>query len=506
MKKVLVGSPIHQKPEILEEFLYSLEHLDSAGIMLDYYFIDDNTAPGSSRLLQDFQQKTPRTLIQPSSFSDYYAKDDATHYWNEHLVWKVAGFKDSIISHAAENEYDYLFLVDSDLLLYPETIRHLIAQDKDIISEVFWTKWQPYAMEQPQVWLSDEYTQYRKGRNEELSPEESNTRFHEFINQMKVPGQYEVGGLGACTLLSLNALKKGVAFKEIPNLSFWGEDRHFSIRAAALGLSLWADTCYPPYHIYRDSDLGGTEAFFRKVHRKPRIKVIEKPKITLSMVVKNEENRYLKDVLKHHAPCIDYAVIINDGSTDRTADICREGLSGVPHLIVHNVESRFSNEITLRRQQWEETIATDPGWILSLDADEMLETGFCPDLRKLTQSKDYELFSFRLFDFWSETHYREDPMWRAHQFYRPFLLKYKRDFPYQWKESALHCGRFPENIFQQPNGLSSIRIKHFGWAREADRVAKYERYRKLDPDYLYGVKEQYESILDPHPNLIEWSD
>src|SRR5690606_16148011 len=48
-----------------------------------------------------------------------------------------------------------------------------------------------------------------------------------------------------------------VSFSEIKNLSFWGEDRHFCIRAAALGLSLYVDTNYPAYHIYRESDLEG---------------------------------------------------------------------------------------------------------------------------------------------------------------------------------------------------------------------------------------------------------
>ena len=41
-------------------------------------------------------------------------------------------------------------------------------------------------------------------------------------------------------------------------------------------------------------------------------------KLTLSMIVKNEENRYLERALKEHKKYIDSAVIIDDGSTDRT--------------------------------------------------------------------------------------------------------------------------------------------------------------------------------------------
>ena len=82
-------------------------------------------------------------------------------------------------------------------------------------------------------------------------------RRQHFLNQLKRPGIYEVGGLGACTLISRKAIKLGVSFSQIPNLSFWGEDRHFCIRAAALGLKLYVNTRYPAYHIYRESDLKG---------------------------------------------------------------------------------------------------------------------------------------------------------------------------------------------------------------------------------------------------------
>ncbi len=270
-KKVLIASPVHQKPEILGAFLYSLEQLQQEDIAFSFHFIDDNNSPVSSALLQKFQERNQSVLIEKSTYQDEYVKDGVTHYWNEHLVWKVAGFKNSIIQSAKEQNVDYLFLVDSDLLLYPQTIKHLLQQKKDIISEVFWTRWQPNTIEQPQVWLYDEYIQYQKQRGENLLDEQITIRFNEFLAKLRVPGVYEVGGLGACTLLSREALQKGVNFEQIPNLTFWGEDRHFCIRAAALGLALHVDTQYPAYHIYRDEDLAGIPEFFNKVLGKVKI-------------------------------------------------------------------------------------------------------------------------------------------------------------------------------------------------------------------------------------------
>ncbi|MBF8263352.1 MAG: Glycosyltransferase involved in cell wall biosis [Parachlamydiales bacterium] len=222
------------------------------------------------------------------------------------------------------------------------------------------------------------------------------------------------------------------------------------------------------------------------------------------MVVRNEANRYLRRVLEKARMYIDEAVIIDDASTDRTPEICQEVLQNVKLHLIKNSVSKFGNEVLLRKQQWEETIKTNPQWILNLDADEMFENKFKHEVKNLIAMPNADAFFFRLYDFWSEKHYRSDRFWCAHQAYRwLFLLRYQPDAPVRWPDSAQHCGRFPILPFQCPK-KSSLRIKHYGWANEEDRLAKYNRYKKLDPDAKYGWKEQYESILDLNPNLIVW--
>ncbi|WP_340394836.1 glycosyltransferase [Paenibacillus sp. FSL E2-0177] len=519
--RVLIGSPIHQKPNVLREFLNSLLRLNIEQIELDFHLIDDNDDEESSRLLQEFKSKGEHIFIQSSGFNDVYIRNDTTHYWNSDLVWKVANFKNLMINRAQTLNYDYLFLIDSDLILHPATLRHLIGTNKDIISEVFWTQWQPDTMFQPQVWMHDEYNQWEILPGEKLQPEEINRRFHEFIAKLRNPGIYEVGGLGACTLISQHAIKAGVSYNQIRNISYWGEDRHFCIRAAALGIPLFVDTHYPALHLYRDSDLNKVEDFIREttgvkaesaptpieensneVAAAPITK--KRPKLTLTMVVKNESGRFLRQVLEEHRKYIDEAVIIDDGSTDNTAAVCLEALEGIPVHLVHNTESKFSNEIELRKQQWEEVLKTNPEWILSLDADEIFEASFAENIDTLLYADGVDLFCFRLYDLWNANHYREDTYWRSHLNYRPFLLRYKEDFNYVWNESPQHCGRFPENIFELSHQLSNLRLKHLGWSKAEFRLEKYLRYMLLDPDGKYGWKEQYMSILDEQPHLIPW--
>ncbi|MBN8211149.1 glycosyltransferase [Bacillus sp. NTK071] len=511
-KRVLIGCPVHQKPHILELFLTSLSRLSTQNIEISFLFIDDNVDVESINLLSEFNHQTGNVRIVSSHTKDNYHRNDITHQWSEQLVWKVADFKNQIIETARKDKYDYLFLIDSDLLIHPETIQNLIKANKNIISEVFWTKWQPESSPQPQVWMTDEYNQWHQKRGENLSDEEVQRRYSEFIKMMKEPGIYQVGGLGACTLISAAALVSGVNFNPIYNLTFWGEDRHFCIRAASLGFSLYVDTHTPAFHIYRESDIEEGINFLQETKRSPTVEKQVQfakrnlPSITLSMIVRNESDKYLRKVLQEHAHYIDQAVIIDDGSTDDTVQVCLDTLKDVKVHMIENQTSKFLNEVELRKQQWKETIKVEPDWILNLDADEIFESRFKNEVHNLLENNTSDVISFRLFDFWNESHYREDFYWNAHLTYRPFLMKYRKDLNVTWKETTVHCGRFPDNIFSLPNSISNLRLKHLGWMKVKDRIEKFNRYMEHDPEGKYGSFDHYLSILDEHPNLVEWKE
>lgn len=499
--KILIASAVRQKPQILREFLASLKELDRTGILTNCLFVDNNDSPDSSEMLKNFRLDGSIVYLASEQPAEAYCCSEETHYWNNNLIWKVAAYKDFILQYALDNNYSHVFMIDSDLVLHPLTLKHLLNTQKDIVSEIFWTKWTPDAQELPQVWLEGQYSQALP-----------------FLEQIKKPGLYEVGGLGACTLISRTALSKKVSYSKISNVDYWGEDRHFCIRAVVLGLRLFVDTHYPAFHIYRDSDLAGVAEYktrnttdiappsknYGRIgnwHRKSSGNTL-----TLSMIVKNEGDRYLAKVLRHARQYIDAAVIIDDASKDDTVDICLKELDGIPLNLIRRKRSGFSNEYRLRQQQWRETIKTKPDWILALDADEMFEDKIISEIQKLINQDECDVFAFRLYDFWDETHYREDQLWCAHKSYRPFLVRYVPDFQYKWKETPQHCGRFPYNLTDFAIAASPVRIKHFGWIRPEERARKYKRYLKLDPKGLYGIKEQYDSILDISPNLIKWEE
>lgn len=509
--KILVGSPVFQKPDILKAFLSSLKKLNHGENTIDYLFVDDNVDKESCRQLAEFQRDLSEVMVLKGNDRSSYRCDEESHYWNDSLMFRVAEYKNTIIQFAIEHEYDELFFVDSDLILHPNLILHLESRQKEIVSEIFWSMWHQNMPLEPNVWLFDEYDLVPKHLGEIVDEPEAVIRQNQFLDQLKNPGLYEVGGLGACTLIKRSALLSGVSFAPIKNLTIHGEDRFFCIRAAVLGIELYVDTCYPAYHIYRETDLAGVSDYVKQneitqQESNRNVTASHGSRVTLSMIVKNEQERYLSRVLKSLVGHIDEAVIIDDASTDNTILICKEILGGIPLHIITNKESMFANEVSLRKLQWAETIKTNPDWILNLDADEVIEPKFWEKTPSVLDNPDFERCGFRLYDMWSETQYREDDLWNAHRHTDTYLLRYRPDFQYQWKNTPQHCGRFPANCDTFLGSDENFRIQHLGWAREVDRQAKFKRYRLLDPQAVYGSRKQYESILDKSPNLIAWQN
>jgi hypothetical protein len=634
MHTILIGAPVRQDSAILREFLRSLGELDTAGLQVEFAFVDDNVEAASSELLREFATRHPTVLLHGGDAPEVYQKDEYGHVWNDELIWKVARFKDSLLAHARLRGHDGVFLIDSDLVLHPATLQQLIAQGVDIVSEVFWTRWAPHLPDRPQVWLRDQYTMHLQRRDEVLDGDEIERRKQQFFQQLLRPGLHPVGGLGACTLISRRALLAGASFAAIPNLGFWGEDRHFCIRAGVLGLELHAETSYPPVHVYRASELAKVEPFraehavqrrrvdairtfraaiaawgtthyltmrgdeghehfgpalrgqlaaaapawlettrkaktvtrthvvwvaeqdlddggiqiggtlvregtfagtpfrddlgvlatmhcggdgtwriddlqLQRVNETLAVPVVRKThgnRVLLSMLVKNEADRFLPEVLRAAANYVDQVLIVDDGSTDDTVAVCERILRGKPHRIVQLGESTFHDEHRLRRMQWELARAERPDWILCLDADELFESRMARELRPLVDQNSHDAIAFRLYDFWDARHYRDDPLWRAHRSFRPFLVRNLPTLGDAFHERAQHCGRWPQTVEQLRTATSDLRLKHLGWARAADRHRKYERYRQLDPDGRHGSLAQYASILDPQPNLVRWEE
>lgn len=228
--RILIGAPVRQDETTFKLYLDSLKALNTEGLEVEFLFMLHD-----SEHLKEFLNSTDYVEFFADSA---YLKDARTHHWTTENLTDVTLMK-NILLVTASDSYDAFFLVDSDLILHPETLQQLAKADKPIVSNVFWTRWQPNTEEMPNAWNYDQYS---------FLPGE--------LERWKEPGLYPVGMSGACILIKREVIEAGVNYSPIYNVShsLW-EDRAFCIRAACAGFQIYMDTTYPAKHLYRESDV-----------------------------------------------------------------------------------------------------------------------------------------------------------------------------------------------------------------------------------------------------------
>ena len=269
---ILVASPVRQPPAVLEAFLAGLAGLrPPEGQELRYMFVDDCDDPRSGALLERWRPAGGRRRVVVWRLEEpgprpAFRRDEITHHWTPRLAARVGAARSHLLNQARRLGAQGCLLVDSDLVLQPQTLETLWAADRDIVSEVYWTRFAgPDDPPLPNVWLWGEYG-LAPVRPEEagVTHRQLARRASAFLEELRQPGLHRVGGLGGCTLIRRRALTAGfrlggrtrhLDYTPIPGLGWWGEDRHFCVRAQALGLELWAHSGCAPRHLYRPGDL-----------------------------------------------------------------------------------------------------------------------------------------------------------------------------------------------------------------------------------------------------------
>lgn len=233
MKKVIHFTPVRKQSEIVNLHLNSLRNLKCIDFDLSLTFFDDNVEKKSSEILKNFISKQENSKLWDINLSMSPVKSTESR-WDGSAYKRITEIKDFILFEFLKTDAEFLFLTDADLVLHPDTLKHMLDQKKDFISTIFWTHFEGRPTYFPNAWMSN--SKIFKNKEDFLSLKENKI----------VPVDYT----GACTLLSRKIIAEGVKFKKIPQVNAFGEDKHFCIRAGVLGFQPFLTTYYPAFHIY----------------------------------------------------------------------------------------------------------------------------------------------------------------------------------------------------------------------------------------------------------------
>lgn len=237
-----------------------------------------------------------------------------------------------------------------------------------------------------------------------------------------------------------------------------------------------------------------------------RVRRARNNKLTAMLQVRNESGRYLREVLDRLSEAADELVVVDDASEDDTADVCRSYPKVV--RLVELPRPLFGEEWRLRALLWQAAASTEPDWLLSVDADEIYEDRAIREMRVLIDQDVYDWVGFRFHDMWNgSAHYRDDEHWNAHRRHAMTLVRYMPGYPCEYPRADHHVPRLPPAYSALPGLLTDLRVKHMGWAGGwEEKLRKYHRYKRLDPEGKWGSLAQYESILDLNPTLRPWTE
>jgi hypothetical protein len=253
--RILAGACCRQNSTVLAAHLKTMQWQVTNDVQVDLCYVndldvDDDDYKAASDILFNSGVRVLNTDVQTRPAGAEYVVASDTHHWNEPTFYWLAEQKQKLLDLAEKEDYDAVFLVDTDLLLEPDTLQSLINSEVPIVSAVFWTQWQQNTPPLPQVWLQHPYG-FLGSRVKEPD------FFRRLVRRELLP----VKGLGACTLISVEAIKKKVAVYHpyldgLPTGGMWqGEDRTFSVRANRAHLPLFADAWPDIFHVYRPEDI-----------------------------------------------------------------------------------------------------------------------------------------------------------------------------------------------------------------------------------------------------------
>lgn len=128
--KVMIGCPVRNRAWVLPRYLQSLLELEYPGQKMEYGFIINDCTDETELIMERFaREQAGRVKL----FTINYGAGRGYRRGAYDLT-RLAALRNHLLNAFLQSSCDYLFSVDSDIMVAPSTLRCLIEDDCDIIS------------------------------------------------------------------------------------------------------------------------------------------------------------------------------------------------------------------------------------------------------------------------------------------------------------------------------------------------------------------------------------
>jgi glycosyltransferase involved in cell wall biosynthesis len=214
-------------------------------------------------------------------------------------------------------------------------------------------------------------------------------------------------------------------------------------------------------------------------------------KIVGMMCVKNEA-RWIKDNVLSLFPLCDQVFMLDDHSTDDTAEICR----AIPGVTMFDSPFVGFHEVRDKNFVLEKVLASQPDWVIGLDGDERLAPNAQAEILKAIASQRAPAYYSRIIYLWNDPN-----TIRIDGVYGSFLrisiwrnegngLHFRSPF-----KSNLHCTNAPAG--RKAVAWHDVRFLHFGYMHVEDRLRKFSWYNEKDPNN--ALEDGYRHMIQGDP-------
>lgn len=243
---VTIGCPIRNRSAYIPYYLENIYSLTYDKKLISLHFLVNNSTDNSEQLLLNFKSQHEheyrKIIIEHFQKKHYKPEDERTNDARLSSIYKhLVNLRNTLLSRVGDS--DFLFSVDSDIMLQPNTLNKLLSAQKDAVAGLIYNGYLEYP---------ESYWKYPNilNLNQVGEFEHISNWYIKNASNLKESKLIPVDGTGAIILLS-NKICKETQY----SYNQQGEDMGWSLDCKRKGYQLYCDISAFAHHLMSEQML-----------------------------------------------------------------------------------------------------------------------------------------------------------------------------------------------------------------------------------------------------------